>query len=136
MQKLLSASEIAQLKLPGLPTSRDNIRARAEREGWYAEDVVGRGGVRRVYQLPEKYLNNAALTIPSTGEARSAQPAPAMLDIEKLQMVETVLDRVLRQKGLALQSDKRGSVVACMYDYAVRGGEVEAIETLLTALVA
>ena len=55
-KNLVSASEIAQMGLPSLPTSRDNIRARADREGWYFEERRGQGGIKRVYAIPEQYL--------------------------------------------------------------------------------
>lgn len=58
MKKLLSASEIAALKLPDLPTTKVAIAARAERERWYSEETTGLGGTRRVYEVPAKYLQS------------------------------------------------------------------------------
>ena len=56
MKNLYSATEIAKMRLPGFPISRDNVRARAEREGWYCEYRTGLGGKWRVYEIPAHYL--------------------------------------------------------------------------------
>lgn len=56
MSNLLSASEIVALQLPGLPTTKVAIAAKAARENWYFEERTGLGGVRKVYALPEQYL--------------------------------------------------------------------------------
>ncbi|WP_035059594.1 DNA-binding protein [Andreprevotia chitinilytica] len=61
MQKnLLSASEIAALGIPGIPTTRDGVRIRAEREGWPSDVRVGLGGKRKVYEVPERYMARKA----------------------------------------------------------------------------
>lgn len=54
--KLYSASEIAAMKIPGLPTSRQNVSVRADKEGWPFEERIGIGGKRRVYEIPERYF--------------------------------------------------------------------------------
>lgn len=51
-----SAAELADLALPGMPTSRDNIRLKAERDAWPYREVTGRGGKRREYQVPTAVL--------------------------------------------------------------------------------
>lgn len=52
---LLSAAEIARLRLPGLPSTKANVISRAEKEDWYFEEMTGLGGKRRVYELPARY---------------------------------------------------------------------------------
>ena len=47
-----SAAELAQLRIPGIPTSRDNVRLLAERECWPYREARGRGGVRHEYAPP------------------------------------------------------------------------------------
>ena len=132
MQDLLSASEIAALRLPGMPTSKPAIIARAERERWYHEVATGRGGERRVYRLPEQYLAEpAACRVPAAAEG-----IPTTLDLGKLQLVESVLDRMLQERGLVLHSDRRGMVVAFLYDYVARGGSYDTMTQALDALVA
>jgi len=53
MKAQLSARELAAMGLPGLPASEQNMRARAEREGWAYVDVPARGrtGTRREYPV-------------------------------------------------------------------------------------
>ncbi|WP_293931062.1 DNA-binding protein [Iodobacter sp.] len=50
-----SAAELADLKLPSLPATRENVYRRATREAWPHKDVAGfggRGGVRREFEVP------------------------------------------------------------------------------------
>lgn len=54
-KKPRTAAEIAKMGLPGLPTTKASILARAEKEGWQYETQIGRGGVRKVFRLPERY---------------------------------------------------------------------------------
>ncbi len=44
------------MALQGLPKTKANVIARAEREGWYFEERRGQGGIKRVYAIPEQYL--------------------------------------------------------------------------------
>ncbi|WP_215782050.1 hypothetical protein [Paludibacterium sp. B53371] len=143
-QKLLSAAEIAALKLPGLPSSKGKVIERAASEGWYFEERKGIGGTRRVYAVPERYLpvqescndqaDHLQQAIASISQAKPT--GPTQIDLETLRMVETLLDQTLQAKGLSLKPEKRGAVVAFLYDYAVRGGGKEGIEMAVAALVA
>lgn len=56
MEELLSAQEIAEKRLPGVPTTKAAVHAMAKREAWYFEERTGVGGTRRVYQIPARYL--------------------------------------------------------------------------------
>lgn len=47
-----SAAELASLCLPGLPTSKGKMLAKASREGWAHVEVKSIGGVRREYRPP------------------------------------------------------------------------------------
>lgn len=62
MKTHYSAAELAAFRLPGLPTTVQNIHARAERESWPYVEVAGRGrnGNRREY---------AAATLPKDIQA-------------------------------------------------------------------
>lgn len=57
----LSAAEIAKLRLPGLPTTKANVLARAQREGWEYEEVTGLGGLRKLFEVPEIYFSKGRL---------------------------------------------------------------------------
>jgi hypothetical protein len=140
VEPLRSASEIAALKLPGLPGSKVAIAARAEREGWYCEERTGLGGTRRVYRLPARYQDGQPPE--PSGEDKRQAPHAAVADgrprieLDLLQMVETVLDEVLQQHDLKLKPERRGAVVAFLYDYASRGGGKDGMRMALQALVA
>ena len=70
-----SATELAALRLPGLPTTKVGVRVKAEREDWPFIQKVGTGGPRREYAPPaaivEAIKSQVALQIAAT-----AQPAP------------------------------------------------------------
>lgn len=55
MNDWLTAKEIAELRLPGLPATKVAIAARAERENWPVKVTTGLGGQRNVYQVPTSY---------------------------------------------------------------------------------
>lgn len=134
-KKLYSASEIAQMRLKGLPTSRDNIRARAESEGWYREEQTGRGGMKWVYEIPPRYIAEGAPSEESN-VAGTIVAGSSAIDLQKLQMVETVLEEALRARGLEIDPARRGAVVAFLYDYAMKGGNQDGILMAIKALVA
>lgn len=67
-----SCAELAEMKLPGLPTDPKNMRDKANREGWVIRNRNGRGGGRE-YQPPtpimalikEKLLNTLIQSTPA-----------------------------------------------------------------------
>jgi hypothetical protein len=139
-EKLHSASDIAQMGLPGLPTSRDNIRARAEKENWYYEEIVGQGGVRRMYRIPAKYKGKDD---PDSAQRKEAPvvgtivAGSSQVDLEALKLVEVTLERFLVEKGLRIQPEKRAAVVALLYDYIVnKHFDSEDVGRLLTTMTA
>lgn len=54
-----SAAEIAAAGLPGVPGTKQNVIARAKREGWKSRPRRGRGGGREYY-LPSAHGSVAA----------------------------------------------------------------------------
>lgn len=69
-----SASELAAMRLPMIPTTKANVIALAERSKWAAIEVRGRGGLRREYQPPADVM--AAIKDIVVTRALN-QPAPA-----------------------------------------------------------
>ncbi|MCW3478808.1 DNA-binding protein [Neisseriaceae bacterium JH1-16] len=152
MKKLLSSSEIAELKLPGLPTTKVAIASRAEREGWHCEERTGLGGTRRVYEIPARYLpseqtqESAATTAQvdsATGQGQGGNvtgpivAGSSQVNLEMLQLVETTLEEWLQEKGLRLKPERRGAVLAVLYDYVVnKHASNEDIQRLLKVLSA
>lgn len=96
MDKLLSLQEIAERKLPGLPTTKAAIRAVAKRENWYFEEKTGIGGTRRVYEVPMQYLGEA-----SSGAQMYSAAEIAAMRLEGLPTTKaSVIDRATREQWL------------------------------------
>lgn len=82
VKNLYSATEIARMRLPGLPTSKARIIDRAASEGWSFEERKGVGGTRRMYELPARYVQQAGMTTSqstsgTTASMESPQPGKA-----------------------------------------------------------
>jgi len=110
------------MKLPGLPSSRDNIRARAEREGWPYEERVGQGGVRRVYELPARYLSiGASGGIPRTDIAAEDFTTQDVIrqeaDPKLIEQALRAVEQWLLAKGLQMTPERKSAAVVALYDY-------------------
>lgn len=138
--QLLSAADIAKLGLSGLPSTRDGVRLRAEREGWYSEEKTGLGGIRRVYAIPEQYLKGSA---PKVGESKHSRRSQTELlpsednatpgavvgtivggqipDADLLALVIKTLDKWLEENGYSdpIPSDDKSTLIAVLYKYVV-----------------
>lgn len=142
-RKLLSASEIAGLRLPGLPTTKARVIERATREGWYYEERKGLGGTRRMYELPSEYLD---------GDAAPSQPTrPVVLNeiahkkIERLlsktemgdaEIVEAIALGVknwIKNNKLQIGAEKEAALIALLFSYFQKEGSVsrEKLEDML-----
>ena len=51
-----TAAELAEMGLPGLPTSKSAILKRAKDEEWQWEEVKGIGGTHKLFTVPEPYF--------------------------------------------------------------------------------
>ena len=56
MKKMYSVTEILELNLPALPKSKPAVTTKARKEGWKFAEETGLGGVRRLYEIPARYL--------------------------------------------------------------------------------
>ena len=56
MKKMYSVAEIIELNLPALPKSKPAITTKARKEEWKYTEETGLGGVRRLYEIPARYL--------------------------------------------------------------------------------
>ena len=128
MVKLLSASEIAELDLPGVPKTRAGVRTFAERNGWYFEEATGVGGTRRVYRVPTKYLGheNTSSDDPSASSGKEKAPVAgtvaagsARVDLRKLDAAIEALARWEATRNVKVPDDRRSAVIAILYDILV-----------------
>lgn len=138
MRKLLSAREIAALKLPDLPTTKLAIATRAEREGWYSEERTGLGGKRRVYELPRRYLGEGMGTAapPKESKPSGVVEGRAQVDVEMLRVATQALEEWLQEKGLGLPPDRKAAVVAVLYDYLAKGANRDEMLLMIRAMAA
>ena len=128
MAKLLSASEIAELDLPGVPKTRAGVRTFAERNGWYFEEATGVGGTRRVYRVPAKYLAPESVSDDDIHSMGGTERAPvagtvaagsARVDLRKLDAAIEALSRWEATRNVKVPDDRRSAVIAILYDILV-----------------
>lgn len=149
MKKLLSASEIAQLKIPGMPTTRVAVNVMAKREGWEFETATGIGGTRRMYKLPERFARYLSPDADLTPEA--LEPLPVTLpgnvigtvaggsnrvDVTKLELAIKALNEWETTRNLSISAERRPAIIAILYDYLVKSEEEggDGIEVVFRAL--
>jgi putative transposase len=121
LKKQYSASELAALKLVGLPSSKANIIAYADRFGWVYKEVSGRGGVRREYTPPPaimEQIRNAAAkqlvatVVPKNHPVIQHQSAPTYSEKQNLTAdarkgVLDALNAVMQRTGYPLKRAAR-----------------------------
>jgi hypothetical protein len=133
VDKLLSASEIAALSLPGIPTTKVAIAAKAKRENWYFEKTTGLGGTKLIYRVPEKYFSKSAYEAKQEHATYAKAPmttAPAKVDTNKLELAMRTLDEWEQGRGIKIAPDRRPAVISVLYDYLERGEEAELARVL------
>ncbi len=118
------------MKLPGLPTSRDNIRARAEKEGWYFETTTGQGGARRVYAVPQRYLSTtteqrADDVDRGLSNMREQQKTDGMDDADLLSSIIEGVERFTARNHLQLSADRKAAFITLFYRYFLSEGAVD-----------
>jgi hypothetical protein len=137
-KKLHSASEIALMKLPGLPHTKSSLITRAKREGWHYEEATGVGGTKRLYEIPQRYLANTSYAEPMVAKvagiiaAGSSKVDPALLEIAMRALTEWEAERHIQ-----VDPERRPAVIAILYDYlqdAEAGAGAEAMAVVLRAL--
>lgn len=148
MDKLLSASEIAKLKLPGIPTTRAAVNVMAKREGWEYETITGIGGQRRMYRVPAKYFGiEGAQELPSVPGTSTATPiavkvvgaiaaGSSRVDIRKLELAIQALGEWETTRNVSVAAERRPAVIAVLYDFLVKSDAdgAEGLDVVLRAL--
>ena len=122
MRKLYSAAEIVELGIKSLPGTRENMQRRAEREGWYSEERIGKGGPHKVYEIPARYLEEKAATEAGPGGAVPS-PKPAKVvsinaDREQRMLdIGMAVDQWLLETKLVMHLDKKYMMIQLLYRY-------------------
>lgn len=137
-----TAAELASMEIPGLPTSKVNVIALAERNGWAYKEVSGRGGKRREYTPPahvmaairEKAAKQVAALAPvATVTAvaikdRGFYTASQNLTADARKGVINALNSIMKETGYPLKTAAR-----TLLNFA-RSGEDKITPQLLAAL--
>lgn len=155
MPKFLSASEIAALRLPGLPTTKKAILTRAEKEAWHYETRVGLGGLRKVFSVPHAYLpdnqprgvevaNGAAQSASDAAERDGAAPpavassavagtiaAGGRADPKKLALAVRALEEWIEEDGVTIDPARKGAIISVLYNYLEKGADTGELADLL-----
>lgn len=141
--KKYSAAEIAAMNLPGLPTTKAKILARAEKEGWPFETRLGLGGTRKVFTLPAHYMDPDGATagakpliapgleqyVQPAGKVASGQVAGTVVagsaqgDLDRIQLVVRAVTEWEAERGVKISDERRPAVIAVLYDYLKKAEE-------------
>src|SRR5574343_130252 len=86
-----TAAELAAMQLPGLPTSKSAMLARAEREGWPYEERSARGGTTKHFAVPAHVsaliAAHTATAVAVTAPLPAAQPTLPGITTDQQQLV-------------------------------------------------
>ncbi len=161
MSKKYTAAEIAQMRLPDLPTTKKAILTRAERENWIFESRMGPGGIRKMFSIPPRYTlksrpgsspvgtasesgTTAAETSPFAGDAPHGNVVGTVVagsaqgDMDRIQLVVRAVSEWEAESGMKINEERRPAVIAVLYDYVKKSEEAgeggAGIERFLKAL--
>lgn len=151
-KNLYSATEIAKMRLPGLPTSKNRVIELAAQEAWYFEERKGMGGrLRRVYQIPDRYvtrsiqqampvsdkLGNAEVVVKSDPDEKETPFTGEEADTQLIELAVRSVEEWLQGKGVQLEPKRTSAIVALLYDYlyAKKTTDTEDIQRFLRAIV-
>jgi hypothetical protein len=124
---LYSAAEIAAMRLPGLPTTKARVIERAASEGWYWEERTGLGGTRKVYDVPDRYVDTkkgntaATRTDELLGQAstyiKEQREAGNLDDAELIREVVLGVERWLERNKLHPDAEKKAALISLLFKY-------------------
>ncbi len=147
MKKLYTAAEIAQMRLSGLPTTKSSILARAAKESWSYEEQYGIGGVRKVFEIPDRYLLTDRRIKPSVmsarqnlekylvGDAGAQDEHTVNLDESKLALSARIMEEWIEEEKLVLSHKRKGNLIALLYKIVSRNADPEDLLKLMSGAV-
>lgn len=148
--KRYSAAEIAAMNLPGLPTTKAKILARAEKEEWHYEIKIGLGGRRKMFVVPQCYLPTDGVasgqTVTEAAHSRYVSSDPekgtatpvggsggkvvgaviagsSQGDMDRIQLVIRAVSEWEEERGIKIDEARRPAVIAVLYDYVKKAEE-------------
>lgn len=135
LKKNYSVATLLGLRLNCLPSTKQNIYLKAEREGWPFVEVPGKGGVggvRREFEVPSYVLDEIITKVgeisASTDKIAAAMPknvvhihkGQIMDDTRLLALCVSTTDKMNETHQLGMGPDKKGEVVALLYKYMIQ----------------
>lgn len=123
------------MQLPGLPTTKARIIERAASEGWPFEEQKARGGTRRLYEVPEKYLQGTSYAPSNVAKVVAGHVAAGSKDVnwDMMDMAMRALSEWERERGIKIEEGRRSAIISILYDYLIRG-EPEELGRVFKAL--
>jgi hypothetical protein len=140
----LTASEIAKLRLPGLPSTKVAIASRAEREKWPVKVTTGLGGQRNVYLVPDSYTKApdgarhaepAGVYDPAAGSGAMLQAAAdyvaqarrqgEMSDADLIREVVLGVERWLERNNAHPDAEKKAALISLLFRYFQTDGAMD-----------
>jgi hypothetical protein len=146
VKEWLSASEIAKLKLPGLPSTKVAIATRAEREKWPTKGATGLGGQRFVYQVPDAYfqtsdgkvvvieakdrvydptLSSGDMLLAAAEYVNEARKQGAMTDADLIREVVLGVERWLERNDAHPDAEKKAALISLLFRYFQTDGVLD-----------
>ncbi|MCM1511970.1 MAG: hypothetical protein NC112_02495 [Oxalobacter formigenes] len=109
-----------------MPTTKSSILARAAKEGWRYEEQYGIGGLRKVFEVPDRYLFSdrpdsgvvARQDVEEylTAEEENRQDKPsAVPDESRLALAARIVEEWLDREKLVLNHERKGNLIAILY---------------------
>lgn len=133
------------MRLAGLPTTKGKVIQRATSEGWPFEEEKGIGGTRRLYEIPAKYLPDSSQEkLPNAPGSESENAVGKVVgtivagqtkvDPELMALVVQTLEETLQERRIVIPPERKGPLIAVLYDYLSKGASKEEVALLLKSV--
>lgn len=135
-----TAAEIANMRIPDLPTTRAQVSERAKREGWAYEERNGIGGTRRAYEIPEKYLpsstegKKSAPNSTSRGKVVGTIASGVRANPERLALAVRALEEWAAENRITIDPERKGAIIAVLYNHLIGGADRTELDDLLSLM--
>lgn len=136
INRLYTAAEIASMNVPGLPTSKPNILARAKNENWYFETRTGVGGRRKVFQIPAHYFSHSVIPLLNSQSALgSVKPENDQIDSKRLTLALTHVEQFYKEQGSTITPTRKSEIVVILYHYMKGNSDSTEVQNFLKLLM-
>lgn len=145
MAKYYTARELAEMKLPNMPATKEGMLKRAENERWGFREATGLGGTRKEFKIPS-YVSRAihfvkdgvpdevlSVATPraeyrvrtANSEGKPGRKPKGSLNMAQLQRIIITLETWIETRGIALKPERKATLITLLYHYFEHAVEVE-----------